>query len=178
VPVAASRGEWRGLYTALRWFEFHPLLEMTFSTRENPMRRIPNLMAITVVAGATLFATQRSTAQEQPKTTIPADPLKWNLDRLSKDPFKLIKATPDPAKGQVRFVLEFTRAPSFTERYDWDKAGGLVVFRFLDEDGVALRSVMAKLDGEIVAKAGARIRLLLPLPDEKILTLTHSIVAE
>jgi hypothetical protein len=105
------------------------------------------------------------------------DPLKWRVERLSKEPFKLIKATPDPEHGQVRFVIEFTRAPSLTELYDWERIGAPVVFRFLDEDGVVLRSVVPKLDGEIVRKEGTRIRLLLPLPDEKILALTRSVAA-
>jgi hypothetical protein len=106
------------------------------------------------------------------------DPLRWHLDRLNKEPFKLIKATPDPEKGQVRVVIEFTRTPSVTEMYDWEHSGGPIVFRFLDEDGVVLRSVTPKLDGEMVGKAGTRFRLLLPLPDEKILARSRSIVAD
>jgi hypothetical protein len=108
----------------------------------------------------------------------PPDQLKWNVERLHHDPFKLIKAVPDPDKGQVQFVLEFTRAPSLTELYDWERAGGPLVFRFLDEDGVVLKSVKPKLDGEMLAKTGARFRLLLPLPDETILARTRSVAAE
>jgi hypothetical protein len=128
-----------------------------------------------------MFVSPVMSAASWPPLRLPAAPpdqLKWNVERLHHDPFKLIKAVPDPDKGQVQFVLEFTRAPSFTELYDWERAGGPLVFRFLDEDGVVLKSVKPTLDGEMLAKTGARFRLLLPLPDERVLARTRSVAAE
>jgi hypothetical protein len=143
------------------------------------LRRLSIAVATCILGIAPLFLAARLPAEEPPTPlAVSSDALKWNLDRLSKDPFKLIKATPDAERGQVRVVLEFSRVPSLTELYDWERAGGPVVFRFLDEDGVVLRSVVPKLDGEMVRKSGARFRLLLPLPDEKILAATRSVVAE
>jgi hypothetical protein len=135
--------------------------------------------AISTLVAAMVTSQAMSSASGPPRqSAAPSDQLKWNLERLSNDPFKLVKATPDPESGQVRFVLEFTRSPSLTELYHWQLAGGPLVFRFLDEDGVVLKSVVAKLDGEMVAKSGRRIRLLLPLPDEKTLALTRSVAAD
>jgi len=134
-----------------------------------------------IALGTALLALPaRSLAQGTPPAHLDTakDRIKWQMERLSKEPFKFIKATPDPEHGQVRFVIEFTRAPTLTELYDWERIGAPVVFRFLDEDGVVLRSVVPKLDGEIVRKEGTRIRLLLPLPDEKILTLTRTVAVD
>jgi hypothetical protein len=140
--------------------------------------------SILVAASAAIAAMLISSAMSAatwPPPQLPAalpDQLKWKVERLHHDPFKLIKAVPDPDKGQVQFVLEFTRAPTITELYDWERAGGPLVFRFLDEDGVVLKSVMPKLDGEMLHKSGARFRLLLPLPDEKILAQTRSVAGD
>jgi hypothetical protein len=104
--------------------------------------------------------------------------VKWNLSRLQKAPFKLIKSTPDPRTGQVRFVVEFTRPPELSELFDWEHRGGPVVFRFLDADGVPIRSVKPRLEGEMVAEKGARFRLVLQMPDVKTLELTREIMAD
>jgi hypothetical protein len=90
----------------------------------------------------------------------------------------LLKATPDAQKGQVRFLLEFTRAPSANELYEWEHNGGAIQFRFLDEDGVVIRSVKPLWDGELIYKPGARIRLILALPDDKVLAQTRAVVAD
>jgi hypothetical protein len=143
----------------------------------NPLR---STLAGAIAAFAAMLILPAISAAHWPPLHLPAAPpdqLKWNVERLHHDPFKLIKAVPDPDNGHVQFVLEFTRTPSFTELYDWERAGGPLVFRFLDEDGVVLKSVTPKLDGEMLAKSGARFRLLLPLPDEKILARTRSVAA-
>jgi len=133
-------------------------------------------------AGALMLAPQlapRVSAGEGPTTPAPAqEMIKWDLAHLNQDPLKLVSATPDPQRGIVRFVLEFTRAPMPTELYDWEKVGGPAVFRFLDADGVALRTVKPQLDGELVPKQGARMRLLLRMPDERILAATRTVVAD
>jgi hypothetical protein len=143
-----------------------------------PRRSI--LSAASALIAATLTAPAMSAAGWPPPhlPAAPPDQVKWNIERLHHDPFKLIKVVPDLDKGQVRIVLEFTRAPSITELYDWERAGGPLVFRFLDEDGVVLKSFIPKLDGEMLGKTGARFRLLLPLPDEKTLAQTRSVAAE
>ncbi len=104
--------------------------------------------------------------------------VKWNLEALNKAPFKLVKATPDPVRRQVRFLVEFTRKPELSELYDWERGGGPVVFRFRDEDGVVLRTVRPVQEGELVPEKGSRLRFLLPLPPENVLALTHSVVAD
>jgi hypothetical protein len=118
-------------------------------------------------------------ADQNPSTPAETpEMIQWDLKRLNKEPFNLIRATPDPQAAQVRLVLEFTRPPTPTELYDWERAGGPAVFRFLDEDGVPIRTVKPQLEGELVPQKGARMRLLLPMPDLRILALTHKIVAE
>jgi hypothetical protein len=118
-------------------------------------------------------------ARQEPKVPGAApDMVKWNLVRLHKEPFKLIKATPDPVRGQVRFLVEFTRRPELSELFDWEHRGGAVVFRFLDEDGVVMRTVRPQMEGEFVAEKGGRIRLVLQMPDVRTLEQTRSITAD
>jgi hypothetical protein len=101
-----------------------------------------------------------------------------NLDRLQKEPFKLIRMDVDRPSGQVRFLIEFSRKPELAELFDWEHRGGPVVFRFLDEDGVVMRTARTRLEGELVAEKGARIRLILQLPDRVILEHTRAVVAD
>jgi hypothetical protein len=157
-----------------------PFREAEFERRENAMNPLRSTLAAAIAALAAILILPAISAAWPPLhlADAPPDQLKWNVERLHRDPFKLIKAVPDPDNGNVRFVLEFTRAPSLTELYDWERAGGPLVFRFLDEDGVVLKSVTPKLDGEMLAKPGARFRLLLPLPDEKTLARTRSVAAD
>jgi hypothetical protein len=140
--------------------------------------RLATVLVVGTLAGALLLSP--GTAPGEP----PADPgaipgpVKWSLARLSQDPFRLIKATPDAQKAQVRFLLEFTRAPTVNELYEWEHNGGPVQFRFLDEDGVVFRSIKPQWDGELIYKPGARVRLILPLPDDKTLAQTRAVVAD
>jgi hypothetical protein len=144
------------------------------------------IRALAIVAAFALFAliaplpsSPTATArQEPPKDGVVPDMVKWNLIRLHKEPFKLIKATPNAATGQVRFVVEFTRALDLPELFDWDHRGGPVVFRFLDEDGVVMRTLKPQLEGELISEKGARIRLVLQMPDARTLELTREITAE
>jgi hypothetical protein len=105
--------------------------------------------------------------------------VQWDLKRLNQEPFKLVKTTPDPERGQVSFVVELVRMPTVAEQlYDWAQGDGPVIFRFKDRDGVVIRSVKAKLEGEVIPKVGCRLRLLLQMPEERITSLTQSIIAE
>jgi hypothetical protein len=104
--------------------------------------------------------------------------VKWDLKVLNQEPFKLIRATPDPKKGSVCFLIEFSRIPTSNEIFDWEKGDGMAVFRFQDEDGVTIKSVKTKIEGEIIQKPGTRIRLLLPMPDAKTQEATWKIVAD
>jgi hypothetical protein len=147
--------------------------------------RRSTLLALVAVAAA--FLAQRAGA-EQPPAPKPvekppnkgsvSDAVKWDLGRLNQEPVKLIKATPDARTGLVRFLLEFTRAPKASELYDWEQRGGVVLFKFLDEEGVAIRAVRPQWEGDLAPKKGTRMRLILQLPDEATLNLTHSVVAE
>jgi hypothetical protein len=130
------------------------------------------------LVAAVLLAPGLSPGQGPAAPGAAAEAIKWDLKRLNQEPFKLIRATPDPQGGQVRFVLELTRPARLGELFDWERAGGPAVFRFLDEDGVVLKTIKPRLEGEMVPNQGARIRLLLSLPDEKILELTRSVVAD
>jgi hypothetical protein len=108
-----------------------------------------------------------------------ADQVTWKLERLSQEPFKLLRATPDPKGTEVRFLIEFTRPITLAEQIDWLRPdGGPVVFRFLDADGVVMQSVTPRLEGQLVYRRGTRIRLVLPMPDPRILALAESIRAD
>jgi hypothetical protein len=148
-----------------------------FNPEKNTMRQFIFVVVMVLSAGFPLCP-GRAAAQEPVETAKFPEPLKWNLERLGKDPFKLVKSNPDPERAQVRFVLEFTRSPSPNEVYDWGRGDGPIVFRFLDEDGIVIKTVKSKLDGEINPKKGSRIRIILTLPDEKTLRLARSVEAD
>jgi hypothetical protein len=99
----------------------------------------------------------------------------WKLDALNKEPLKLLKAVPDPAAGNVRFVVELTRPITFTEQLDWESDHGPVIFRFVDNDGVVVKSVKPRWEGEMIPKKGTRLRMILTMPSEKVLAQTHAI---
>lgn len=145
---------------------------------------LKQLLAIATVAILAVPGLTDPPPQETPAKNGPAIPanapefVKWNLDRLREEPFKLLKATPDPRTGQVRFLVEFTRRPELSELFDWQNRGAPVFFRFMDEDGVVLRSVKPRLEGEMIAEKGARFRLVLQMPEEQLLLQTHTIKAE
>jgi len=139
------------------------------------MQRFATALALAVLAVGLLPPGQAA----DPTPTGPNLPqVKWELDRLNQEPFKLIKATPDPRGTLVRFVVEFTRPPRPSEQQDWERHNGAVVFRFLDEDGIIIRSVQPSWEGEFVPKKGARMAILLPMPDERTLRRTRSVVVE
>jgi hypothetical protein len=128
------------------------------------------LTAVALLVPGTSFA-------EKPAKPPPAPPINWDLKRLSKEPLKLIKARPEFQRNEVRFLIEFTRPPTPSESFDWEHKG-LMVFRFYDEDGVSLGAIQPRWEGEFVRKAGARLWLVLPLPEGKVIDRTASIVAE
>jgi hypothetical protein len=140
------------------------------------LRRLAALVAVAALA-ATALAAPREAAKPAPAGQAP-DQVKWDLGRLSQEPFRLLKATPDARRGQVRFLMEFTRPPKPSEQYALEKGGGPFVFRFLDADGVVLKTVAPQVEGEIVAQTGARFRVLLTMPDQRTLDATRSIMAE
>jgi hypothetical protein len=117
-------------------------------------------------------------AQQPPAVAGMPESVKWNLDRLQREPFKLIRISPEPAVGQIKFLIEFSRKPELAELFDWEHRGGPVVFRFLDDDGVVMRTARTRLEGELVSEKGARIRLVLQLPDRVILDHTRAVVAD
>jgi len=141
------------------------------------LHRVARLAIWLVVAG-TVPCTVASARPDEPASQPPGEAVKWNLDRLRKEPFKLIKATPDPSGRGVRFLIEFTRRPELTELFDWEHRGGPVVFRFVDADGVVIRTVKPQVDGELIAEKGARLRLILPMPDDQVMSFIHSILAD
>jgi hypothetical protein len=134
--------------------------------------------AVAIVAAAALLA-PKAMAWQVPKAqqNLP-EQVQWNLGHLQQDPFKLIKAAPDPRTGQVRFLIEFTRHIELAELFDWEQRGCPVVFRFLDADGVIIRTVKPRLEGEVLPNKGARIRLVLQMPDERTLASTRAITVD
>lgn len=135
-------------------------------------------MAATGTVLGLLFLAAPLQAQEKPGNLNRALPaVTWDLKALNQPPFKLIKATADPKKNEVRFVVELTRPPSDYELLDWNQEG-MAVFRFLDEDGVTIKSVKARREGELVLRAGSRVRLVLPMPAKAIIDATWTIVAD
>src|SRR5438128_135470 len=99
--------------------------------------RLTTVLVVATLTGAFFFSPAAATGEPPPDPAA----VKWGLARLSQDPLRLIKATPDAQKGQVGFLLEFTRAPSAAELDAWEHNGGPVLFRFLDEDGVVIRTI-------------------------------------
>lgn len=142
--------------------------------------RHSSLLLVVAVAAAYLLSSATAGEQAPAPKDRPAPPemVKWNLDRLNQEPVKLIKSTPDPRTGQIRFLLEFTRAPKPSELLEWEQRGGLAIFKFLDEDGVAIRAARPQWEGELTPKKGTRMRLILQLPDDYTLHLTRSVIAE
>jgi hypothetical protein len=148
---------------------------MTHRLRRTTFGLICGIVALLTIG----LLTQPATAWPEP--AVPgtgAEKVKWDVSHLQKEPLKLIRSTPDLLTGQVRFLLEFTRAPQLSELFDWQNRGGPVVFRFLDADGVVIRTVKPRLEGEILAAKGARIRLILQMPDLRTLELTQAITAD
>jgi hypothetical protein len=130
-----------------------------------------------VLAVAAVLAPGFAAAQA-PVPQGPALPaVKWKLEGMNKGPFELLTATPDSPNNAVEFVINFTRDIRLAELLDWESGGGPVVFRFLDKDGVVIRTVKPRLDGELIPEKGIHIRLVLPLPDQRILDRTLTIVA-
>jgi hypothetical protein len=141
------------------------------------MQRLSAVLAVGVLAAILLIpGLAAGQAPAGSNESLPA--VNWELDPLNREPFKLIKASLDPKGSQVRFLIEFTRPPRPTEQADWERHNGVVVFRFMDEDGLVIRSVQPTWEGEFVPKKGARMALVLQMPDAKTLTRTRSIVAE
>jgi hypothetical protein len=141
--------------------------------------RLRRQVALVVAfAVAALLASGASWGKEpKAKEKPPAPPIKWDLKRLDREPLKLIKSTPDFEHRRVMFLVEFTRAPTPSELFDWEQKG-VVLFRFLDADGVILGSVRPEWLGEFVPKAGTRLRLILQLPSDRAIDATSSIVAD
>ena len=138
-----------------------------------------HLSAAAVGCLAALLLAAGQSAGEEPKVKGPAsDTVTWKLDRLSQEPFRLLKATPDPAGSQVRFLIEFTRPITLAEEIDWQRGEGPILFRFLDADGVAMKTVKPLWEGEWIPRKGARLRIVLPMPDQRILALTETIRAD
>jgi hypothetical protein len=145
------------------------------------LNRLLAMTAIGILAIQGLAGPPPPVTPAQKGPDVPGDApelVKWNLDRLRQEPFKLIKATPDPQTGQVRFLVEFTRRPELAEMFDWEHRGAPVLFRFQDEDGVVLRTIKPRLEGELISEKGARFRLILQMPEEQLLIHTYTIKAE
>lgn len=142
------------------------------------LRRLSALAAVAALAAAAAAAPREASAPAPASAGKAPEQVKWELGRLSQEPFRLLKATPDPERGRVQFLLEFTRPPVPSEEYALERGGGAFVFRFLDEDGVVLKTVVPQVEGEIVARQGARFRVVLTMPDQRTLARTRFIVAE
>jgi hypothetical protein len=141
------------------------------------LRRVAAVPALVAVVVAALLVPAPSWGDEPKGKEKPPAPIRWDLKRLDQPPFKLIKVRPDFEHRQVAFLVEFTRPPTPSEEFDWRQSGP-VVFRFLDADGVILGTVKPHWLGEFVPKAGTRLRLILPLPNDQVLDATHTIAAE
>jgi hypothetical protein len=141
-------------------------------------RRLLPIVACASFAVTAFLAARAAAREERVAAVVTPEVVKWNLERLNKDPFKLIKATPDPLHRQVRFVVEFERRPELSEMYDWEHRGGPLVFRFQDEDGIVLKTVRPTQEGEFIPEKGVRIRFVLQMPDEQTLARTRSVKAD
>lgn len=88
----------------------------------------------------------------------------WDLKRLDRDPVKLIKASYDPKTEQAAFILELRRDLTPADLLEWQAPLAPIVFRFQDEDGTALVSLMPRYGSQLVPTQGRRFRVLLPMP--------------
>ncbi len=121
-----------------------------------------------------LVLVPHAAAQRQKK----APAITWDLKRLDEDPVRLIKAVHGLAGGRTAFVVELTRTVNKpSEVLEWER-GDPFVFRFLDEDEVVLKTVRPQLDGELVREKGRRFRLVVSLPEERILARTKKVLVE
>ena len=141
------------------------------------IHRFSAVLALGAVAVAALVASGSSWGNEPKDREKPPESIKWDLRRLNQEPFKLIKTQPDFQRRRVMFLIEFTRPPTPSEQFDWER-NGPVVFRFKDADGVIIGTVRPEWLGEFVAKAGTRLRLVLPLPSDRAIDATHTITAD
>jgi len=108
----------------------------------------------------------------------PGEAIKWDVTRLNQEPLKFLRATAEPQRGRVVFLVEFVRPPKASELYDWEKQGGPVLFRFLDPEGIVIRTVKPSGEGEFVPEKGAHMRIVLPMPEANVLAATRSVMAD
>ncbi len=109
----------------------------------------------------------------------------WDLRALDKDPVHLLKAAFNEKANAVTFLLEFRRDlravdlewKSDTWRPDGDRYPPFW-FRFVDEDGVVLRTEQAHFDGEMIEQKGRRMRVFLKLPSKDIMARTKHILID
>jgi hypothetical protein len=145
-------------------------------------------------------------ASAQPDTEVVKEttidlPLKrdnWDLRQLDRDPVRLEKYTaikrtirlpsllPNPEKPDrpleqtsVDFILEFVRDLTVRDT-EWTgvRLEPPYRFDFLDADGVTLASQTARYEGIPIGRKGRRVRVVLSLPPEGVMSRVKKVVAE
>jgi hypothetical protein len=162
------------------------------------------LAAAVLVLGSACAALPLANAQpdvEVVKETTIDLPLKrdnWDLRQLDRDPVKLEKYTaikrsirlpsllPNPEKPErpieqtsVDFILEFVRDLTVRDT-DWTGVRPEPPYRFdfLDADGVTLASQTARYEGIPIGRKGRRVRVVLTLPPEGVMSRAKKVVVE
>jgi hypothetical protein len=150
--------------------------------------RLRLLSAVSLVVMMFLVAHLSGSRADTPpviSASLPFGKSAWDLSVMDKDPVHLIKADYDQKANAVTFLLEFRRdlAPfdiewkSDTWRRDGDRFPPFW-FRFVDADGVVIRTEQARFDGEMVEKKGRRMRVFLELPSRDIMSRTKSVLVD
>ncbi len=164
------------------------------------------LAAVVLVLGSACAALPFASAQPEAEVVkedtvnLPLGKDHWSLQSFDRDPVKLVKYTavkrtvrvppvvtdPErPGKPQeqtitsVDFILEFTRDVTVRDTA-WTGVRPEPPFRFdfLDKDGVTLVSQPARYEGLPVGRMGRRVRVVLALPPERVLSRTERVLVE
>ncbi len=151
-------------------------------------------MRLRLVAGVSLVLTlflmaHLSGSRADTPPTIAANlPLgkdAWDVRVMDQDPVQLLKAAYDEKANAATFLLEFRRdlRPIDIEwkSDNWRRDGDRVPpfwFRFVDQDGVVIRTEQARFDGEMIEKKGRRMRVFLNLPSKEILARTKRVLVD
>jgi hypothetical protein len=117
-----------------------------------------------LLAGLFSIPVQATGGDGKETDQLPLGNTAWDLKIFDLDPVRFVKATYDPEKQAVKFVLEFSRDLRPAD-FEWDKNTPPYTIRFLDADGVALKSFTAHYEGDVIRRQGRRFRLLLDMPN-------------
>jgi hypothetical protein len=148
--------------------------------------RFVGMLLLTLASAALITSRPHAVGGEKKKeeqkkddaVQLPLGNSAWDLKGFSKQPVKVVKTTYDPKADEVRWVLEFTKDLSDEEVARWSGDETPFLFRCWDEDQVVIQTLRARKEGELLARNGTRIRIVLPLPEKNVFEKLRKIVVE